>query len=160
MPDTVFFAASAAKAATVVHVHVLAERVALDYDTGIAELWPEFAAHGKDRATVRHALTHSAGVPVLPKDLPTETFTDWDAMCAAIAGLEPQWAPGEATTAIFASFAADMPLFNSRPTSPRRRTSPRTPRCCPRMPRRGACCPRGRWRACTRRCSTRSTASG
>jgi hypothetical protein len=24
------------------------------------ELWPEFGAHGKETATVRHALTHSA----------------------------------------------------------------------------------------------------
>ena len=72
-PDTVFYAASAAKGVAATVVHVLAERGVLDYDTRIAELWPEFAAHGKDSATVRHALTHSVGVPVLPKDLPTST---------------------------------------------------------------------------------------
>jgi CubicO group peptidase (beta-lactamase class C family) len=176
-PDTVFFAASTAKGVAATVVHVLAERGVLGYDTRIAELWPEFAAHGKDRATVRHALTHSAGVPVLPQDLPTATFTDWAAMCAVVAGLEPQWTPGEASgyhpitfgfvlgeivrratgkpisqvlaeevagplgvadelffgvpasahprmarftadpagTAAFASFAADLPLFNSGP---------------------------------------------
>lgn len=94
-PDTVFFAASTAKGVAATVVHVLAERGLLDYDTRIAEVWPEFGAHGKDRATVRHALTHSAGVPMLPKDLTTETFTDWDAMCALIADLEPRWTPGE-----------------------------------------------------------------
>ena len=94
-PDTIFYAASTAKGVAATVVHVLAERGVLDYDTRIAELWPEFATHGKDRATVRHALTHSVGVPVLPADLPVETFLDWDAVCAVIAGLEPQWAPGE-----------------------------------------------------------------
>jgi CubicO group peptidase (beta-lactamase class C family) len=96
-PDTLFYAASAGKGVAATVVHVLAERGALGYDTRIAELWPEFAAHGKERATVRHALTHSAGVPALPKDLPVATFTDWDAMCAVVAGLEPRWAPGERT---------------------------------------------------------------
>ncbi|MGH3758026.1 serine hydrolase domain-containing protein [Actinophytocola sp.] len=94
-PDTVFFAASTAKGVAATVVHVLAERGVLDYDTRIAELWPEFGAHGKDRATVRHALTHSAGVPALPKDLAADTITDWDAMCALTAGLEPRWVPGE-----------------------------------------------------------------
>jgi CubicO group peptidase (beta-lactamase class C family) len=31
-----------------------------------AAYWPVFAANGKDRVTVRHALTHRAGVPLLP----------------------------------------------------------------------------------------------
>src|ERR1700754_3151369 len=85
--DTVFFAASTAKGVAATVVHMLAERGVLGYDTRIAELWPEFAAHGKDRATVRHALTHSAGVPVLPKNLATGTLTHWDAMGAGIAAL-------------------------------------------------------------------------
>lgn len=96
-PDTIFYAASTGKGVAATVVHVLAERGLFDYDTRIAELWPEFAAHGKERATVRHALTHSAGVPALPKDLPVATFMDWDAMCAVVAGLEPRWAPGERT---------------------------------------------------------------
>lgn len=94
-PDTIFYAASTAKGVAATVVHVLAERGALDYDTRIAELWPEFGAHGKDRATVRDALTHSAGVPALPTNLTVGTFTDWDAMCEVIAGLEPRWVPGE-----------------------------------------------------------------
>jgi CubicO group peptidase (beta-lactamase class C family) len=64
--------------------HVLAERGALYYDTPIVELWPEFGAHGKQRATVRHALSQSAGVPGLPRDLTVEDLCDWDKMCAII----------------------------------------------------------------------------
>jgi CubicO group peptidase (beta-lactamase class C family) len=40
----------------------LAEQGQLDYDMRIADVWPEFAQHGKGDVTLRHALTHSAGV--------------------------------------------------------------------------------------------------
>ena len=34
----------------------------------VAELWPEFAANGKQAVTVRHVLDHTAGVPGIPLD--------------------------------------------------------------------------------------------
>src|SRR5690348_4037907 len=46
-PDTPFFAYSVGKGVAATVVHVLAERVVLDYDLPIADVWPEFAAHGK-----------------------------------------------------------------------------------------------------------------
>ena len=70
-------------------VHVLAERGVLDYDTPIVELWPEFGAHGKESATVRHALSQSVGVPGLPPGLTVEDLCDWQKMCAIIADAEP-----------------------------------------------------------------------
>ena len=79
-------------AATV--VHVLAERSVLDYATPIVELWPEFGAHGKEAATVRHVLTHTVGVPSIPADTTPEDLCDWDRMCAIIADAEPWWEPG------------------------------------------------------------------
>lgn len=66
--DTPVYGSSAGKAMTATITHVLAEKGVLEYDTPIAAYWPEFGAHGKEKATVRHALTHSAGVPGLPKD--------------------------------------------------------------------------------------------
>ncbi len=50
----------------------------------VAELWPEFAAHGKQAVTVRQVLTHTAGVPAIPLDTTAEDLGDWDKMCAAI----------------------------------------------------------------------------
>jgi CubicO group peptidase (beta-lactamase class C family) len=76
---------------------VLVERGALAYDTPIVELWPEFGANGKQAATVRHALTHTVGVPGLPPGTTPEDLFDWDAMCAAIAAAEPWWEPGART---------------------------------------------------------------
>ena len=65
-PGTLFWAASTAKGMASTVVHVLAERGELDYDLRVADVWPEFAAHGKGTVTVRHLLCHTAGLPVLP----------------------------------------------------------------------------------------------
>jgi CubicO group peptidase (beta-lactamase class C family) len=92
--DTPFFSYSIGKGVAATVLHVLAERGALDYDTPIVELWPEFGAHGKQRATVRHALSQSVGVPGLPRGLTVEDLCDWDKICALIADSVPWWEPG------------------------------------------------------------------
>jgi CubicO group peptidase (beta-lactamase class C family) len=92
--DTPFFSYSIGKGVASTVVHVLAERGALDYDMRIVELWPEFGAHGKEIATVRHALSQSLGVPGLPPEVTVEDLCDWEKMCAIIAAAEPWWKPG------------------------------------------------------------------
>jgi CubicO group peptidase (beta-lactamase class C family) len=96
-PDTPIYSYSVGKGVTATVAHVLAERGLFGYDTPIVELWPEFGAHGKETATVRHALTHSVGVPALPADTTVEDVCDWQEMCAVIADAEPWWEPGSKT---------------------------------------------------------------
>lgn len=96
-PDTLFNVYSVTKAVTATALHIQAEKGLVDYDAPIADYWPQFAAHGKAGATVRHALTHRAGVPQMPVGVTSEMMCDWDAMTAAIAGLEPLAPPGEKT---------------------------------------------------------------
>ena len=93
-PDTPFFSFSTAKGLTSTAVHVLAEQGKLDYDLRIADVWPEYARHGKDKTTLRHVLTHAAGVPQLPSYTGPEDFLDWDRMCRTIAMSSPLWEPG------------------------------------------------------------------
>ncbi|MGW4158553.1 serine hydrolase domain-containing protein [Streptomyces sp. NPDC004788] len=95
--DSLFHSYSTGKGVTATLVHVLVERGLLDYDTPVAHYWPEFGAHGKDRATVRDALTHRTGVPQLPPAITAEELFDWDGICAVIAAQEPLWEPGTAT---------------------------------------------------------------
>jgi len=64
-------------------------------DDPIASIWPEFAAHGKERATIRHALTHVAGVPAIRERLTNGDLFDWDRITGALAATEPWFAPGE-----------------------------------------------------------------
>src|SRR2546428_7998858 len=92
--DTPFYNFSIVKGAASTVAHILAERGLFAYDTPVAELWPEFGAHGKRSVTVRHVLNHSAGVPGIPLDITPEDLCDWDKMCAAIAGAELWWEPG------------------------------------------------------------------
>ena len=94
-PDTLFWSASTGKAVTSTLLHVLVEQGVLSYDEPIASWWPEFGAHGKDQATLRHLLTHSAGVPAVPADTTIDQLADWQHMCAVIADTEPWWVPGE-----------------------------------------------------------------
>jgi len=92
--DTLIHSFSTGKGFTATLVHVLAERGLIDYDTPIAHYWPEFGARGKERATVRHALTHAIGVPQLPAALTPAELCDWETMCAIVAGQKPLWEPG------------------------------------------------------------------
>jgi CubicO group peptidase (beta-lactamase class C family) len=93
--DTLFYSASTGKGAASTVAHVLVERGVFGYDTPVVEVWPEFGAHGKDSATVRHVLTHSVGVPAVSKDTTVEQLCDWDRMCQMIAAARPWWSPGE-----------------------------------------------------------------
>ena len=71
---------------------VLADRGDLDLDAPVQRYWPEFTAP----ATVRHVLSHQAGVVALNEPCPTETFYDWTRMCDLLAAQTPQWEPGTA----------------------------------------------------------------
>ena len=66
----------------------------LRLDEPIARVWPEFAAAGKDQATLRHALCHRAAVPAIRTPLTNEDLWDWDRMADALAATEPWWEPG------------------------------------------------------------------
>ena len=92
--ETPVYCYSVCKAAASTLVHMLAERRAFNYDTRVAELWPEFGARGKQGVTVRHVLNHTAGVPGIPLTTTIEDLCDWDKMCSAIADAELWWEPG------------------------------------------------------------------
>jgi len=93
-PDTLFFAASTAKGVASTVAHVLVERGVLADDLRIADVWPEFAVHGKQDATLRQVLLHTVGVPAPPYGTTVEQLCDWDHMCAALARSRPWWEPG------------------------------------------------------------------
>ncbi len=95
--DTPFYDFSIGKGVTATIAHLLAEHGAFEYRTPVAELWPEFAAHGKDSVTVWHVLSHTAGVLGLPLDSTVEDVCDSDHICSAIADAELWWEPGSRT---------------------------------------------------------------
>ena len=92
--STPFYNYSICKGAASTVAHMLAERGLFGYDTPVVDLWPEFGAHGKQTVTVRHVLSHTAGVPAIPLTTTMEDLCDWDKMCAAIADSKLWWEPG------------------------------------------------------------------
>jgi len=75
-------------------VLVLADRGVVSLDDPVARRWPEFAQAGKERVTVRQALSHQAGLLAFREPQPTELLFDWDRTCELIAAERPWWEPG------------------------------------------------------------------
>jgi CubicO group peptidase (beta-lactamase class C family) len=94
--DTPCLTFSCVKAVTATCVLMLAERGALDLDAPVAAYWPEFAAAGKERITVRQVLSHQAGLPAVTEPVSLEQGNDSVAMAARLAAQPPLWTPGEA----------------------------------------------------------------
>ncbi len=102
--DTLFNTYSVTKAVAATALHVQAERGLIDYDAPIVKYWPEYGAHGKERTTVRDALTHRACVPQMPDGVTPEMMCDWSAMTRAIADLKPLAEPGTKTLYLSMTF--------------------------------------------------------
>lgn len=65
-PETPFNVFSASKPMAAMVIHLLDQRHLLHLDDPVWEYIPEFAQHGKEWVTIRHVLTHRAGIPVIP----------------------------------------------------------------------------------------------
>jgi len=74
----------------------LVERGLIDLDAPAATHWPEFAAAGKERITLRHILAHQAGLPAIREPLPDGAMFDWPRMIRALENQQPWWTPGTA----------------------------------------------------------------
>ncbi len=75
-PDTPFNIFSASKAVTAMLVHLLDQRFLVHLDDPVCEYIPEFAANGKQGITIKHVLTHRAGIPKLPPEAMELGFLD------------------------------------------------------------------------------------
>ncbi len=94
--DTLFTVWSVTKGVAATAIHILADRGMLDYDTPVAAYWPEFAANGKHKITLRQIMAHSAGIPQMPDGTTAEDTCDWELMTSRLAELAPVWEPGTA----------------------------------------------------------------
>jgi CubicO group peptidase (beta-lactamase class C family) len=93
-PDSLTTIYSVSKALSAFAMAKLVERGQLDLDQTVAHYWPEFAAKGKERVTVRELLSHQAGLPETDVPLTAEQFLDDHAAAEALANQRPFWQPG------------------------------------------------------------------
>ncbi|MGB8858239.1 MAG: serine hydrolase domain-containing protein [Ilumatobacteraceae bacterium] len=86
---------SAAKAVTGMVMHKLEEVGALQLDDEVAKHLPGFEQHGKDRITIRHVLTHRAGIAAMPSEaFDLDLLSDPDEVERIVCGLRPTTLPG------------------------------------------------------------------
>jgi CubicO group peptidase (beta-lactamase class C family) len=94
-PTTLFNLFSASKAVTAMLIHLLDERDQVHLDDPVAHYIPEFGRHGKERITIRHVLTHRAGIPQIPSEYVDAALLErphhiLQLLCDA----KPRWYPG------------------------------------------------------------------
>lgn len=92
--DTLVNVFSVGKGLTALCALLLVDRGRLDLDAPVCHCWPEFAAGGKERVTLRQLLSHQAGLPAVEPRLAEDALLHWDVMTAALAAQAPWWEPG------------------------------------------------------------------
>jgi CubicO group peptidase (beta-lactamase class C family) len=92
--DTLVLVFSTTKGLSAMAMAVAHSRGLFELDERVAAYWPEFAAAGKERVTVRQLLAHQAGLCAVDGPLTAATLADLDAVAAIIARQRPAWEPG------------------------------------------------------------------
>jgi CubicO group peptidase (beta-lactamase class C family) len=95
--DTIVNVYSSTKTMAALTALLVADRGELDFDAPVARYWPEFAANGKERVTVRHVMSHSAGLSGWRETISVADLYDWEKVTALLAAQRPFWEPGTAS---------------------------------------------------------------
>lgn len=96
LPDTLVMTYSVAKPFAALTVLDVVAAGHLGLDERVGEVWPAYDRHGKEATTVRHVLSHAAGVPSFPPAASEVSFDDLEALTALLAGTSPVHVPGAA----------------------------------------------------------------
>jgi CubicO group peptidase (beta-lactamase class C family) len=94
--DTLQLVFSTTKGWTAVCALLLWERGQLDIDAPVADVWPEFAANGKEKVTTRQLLSHQAGLPAFDTPMSMAECNEPGLPAARLATQVPKWEPGTA----------------------------------------------------------------
>lgn len=95
-PDSVTGVFSCSKGVSGLVVGLLVQEGLLDLDAPVADYWPEFAAEGKGRITVRQLLSHQAGLLGFEGGFTMEECNRSELVTGRLAVARPVWKPGSA----------------------------------------------------------------
>ncbi len=94
-PETPFTIFSASKAVTAMLVHLLDQRNLIRLDDPVCEYVPEFGIKKKQWITIRHVLTHRAGMPAIPPEaLDLDLLGLPEEIARILCDATPRWRPG------------------------------------------------------------------
>ncbi|MEV0323438.1 serine hydrolase domain-containing protein [Streptomyces sp. NPDC050658] len=85
---------SCAKGAAQLVAALLVQEGVLDLDREVAAYWPEFAADGKDRLTLRELLSHRSGLIGVDGGFTLDELADDRVIARRLVGQRPFWEPG------------------------------------------------------------------
>ncbi len=86
---------STGKAVMATLVARLVDAGKLDYETPVAQYWPEFGENGKSRITVGQLISHQGGLPGFAPAQDPSIWFDVQATLDALAKQAPLWTPGQ-----------------------------------------------------------------
>ena len=92
--DTLQLVFSSTKGVVATAVAICVERGLLSYEDPVSQIWPEFAAHGKEHVTVAQLLSHQAGLYTVDGPLTFEEVLDWNTMVSRLANTAPLFPVG------------------------------------------------------------------
>jgi CubicO group peptidase (beta-lactamase class C family) len=93
-PDTPFLTYSVTKPFTGMCIHRLIEEGKVELDVPIAHYWPEWGCKGKEKATIRHAFLHQAGIPLRGLRVEALIAWNWNLVSRYVARLKAEFEPG------------------------------------------------------------------
>ena len=92
--DTIVNVWSTTKTMAATVLLMLADRGELDLDAPVAEVWPEFAANGKEAVTTAMVMGHTAGLPGFSPAITPDVLYDHDTCASNLGAQAPWWEPG------------------------------------------------------------------
>lgn len=92
--DTPFLTYSVSKAFTGMCVHRLIEEGRVEWDAPIARYWQEWGCNGKEKATIRQAFLHQAGLPLRGLNGELLLCWNWRLVMRYVANLKAEYEPG------------------------------------------------------------------
>jgi aarF domain-containing kinase len=105
-PSTLFCVFSVSKALLSIGMLRLVQEKRIALDDPVVHYWPAFAENGKNEVTIRHVLTHQAGLAnALPDDASLDVLLDWERMKGVIEKAIPDHKPGERTMYHYLTYA-------------------------------------------------------
>lgn len=88
-PDTLFPVFSVGKGVVTTLIHILAEQGKIRYDDLVTDYWPEYGVNGKERTSVKHILSHRAGLYDFPAGITEHEKYDWEKIVPVMEKMAP-----------------------------------------------------------------------